>query len=212
MPFDFTLRPPRPQKSDRLFRRDQVDDPGNARLRSAPNAYTLGYRRAADRLVQYAMANQAECNTLAYPIVFLYRHHIELALKRVIYCVPGVLRRELTSQEREHLGKHKLDLLWHDLEPIFESICEAVGWEKPNSADVEGTREYIRQLSEVDPISMTFRYWASKDGNPSLPANLDVFNIRHFSEMMGRLADYLEALDIATTAADQMLDDLNNAY
>jgi hypothetical protein len=157
------------------------------------------------------LANQQELSTLAYPIAFLYRHHIELALKRIIQSVPGVLGRELTDHERGHLGSHKLDLLWQDLEPIFGEICRAVGWEKPEKADLEGTREYIRQLSAVDPSSENFRYWKSRDGAPSLPS-LDTFSIPHFSEMMERLADFIEALDTATAAADQMLDDLNSAY
>lgn len=211
MPFDFTSRPPRPRKSDQLFRRDLVGEPGNAFLRSGPDAYTRGYRRAAEHLVQFALANQQELSMLTYPIVFLYRHHIELALKRIIHSVPGVLGRELTNDERGHLRNHKLDLLWQDLEPIFGEICDAVGWEKPGGADLEGTREHIRQLSAADPSSENFRYWKTKDGMPSLPS-LDTFSIRHFSEMMERLADFIEALDTATAAAGQMLDDLNSEY
>jgi hypothetical protein len=210
--FDFKSRPPRPRKGDRLFRCDLPGEPDNARLRCDPDAYTIGYRRAAEHLVQYVLAHQRESGSLAYPIVFLYRHHIELALKRIIYCTPGVLRRDLTKSEQDHLRDHDLCQLWHDLEPIFASICEAVNWEKPKAADLEGIREYVRQLSAVDPLSTSFRYWKSKTGNPSLPASLHSFNIRHFSEMMGRLADFIEALDTATTAASEMLDDLDNAH
>lgn len=134
------------------------------------------------------------------------------AAKRIIYCTPGVLRRDLTKSEQDHLRNHDLCQLWHDLEPIFASVCKAVNWEKPKAADLEGIREYVRQLSAVDPLSTSFRYWKSKAGDPSLPASLQSFNIRHFSEMIGRLADFIEALDTATTAASEMLDDLDNAY
>jgi hypothetical protein len=212
MAFDFKSGPPRPRKDDRLFLCDLPDEPDNVRLRCDPDSYTVGYRRAAEHLVQYVLAHQREAGTLAYPIVFLYRHHIELALKRIIYCTPGVLRRDLTKSEKDHLRDHDLCQLWHDLEPIFASICEAVSWKKPKAADLEGVREYIRQLSVVDPFSTSFRYWKSKRGNPSLQATPYSFNIRHFSEMMGRLADFLEALDTATTAADEMLSNLDNAH
>jgi hypothetical protein len=177
MPFDFTARPPRPRKGDQLFRSDVPDEAGgNTRLGSNPDAYTRGYRHAAEQLSQYALAHQRDCGPLAYPIVFLYRHHIELALKRIIFCVPWVLRRGLTDQEKKNLGNHRLDMLWADLEPIFESICEAVGWDKPEADDLEGMHEYVRQLSAVDPLSTNFRYWKSKKGKPSLPASLGSFN------------------------------------
>jgi hypothetical protein len=98
------------------------------------------------------------------------------------------------------------------LEPIFESICEAVNWSKPDADDIEGIRGYISQLSAIDPLSMNFRYWKSKNGKPSLPDNFNSFNIRHFSEMMGHLADFIDALDAATTAAGGMRDDFDDAY
>lgn len=211
MAFDFNSRPPRPRNVDRLFRCDLPCEHGNARLLSDPDAYTIGYRRAAEHLVQYVLAHQGEPGSLVYPIVFLYRHHVELALKRIIYWAPGILRRDLTKPEQDHLRAHDLRQLWHDLEPIFASICEAVNWGKPKVADLEGIREYVRQLSEVDPLSTSFRYWKSKAGNPSWPASLHSFNIRHFSEMMSRLTDFVDGLATAAAAAGGMLDDLDNA-
>jgi len=77
---------------------------------------------------------------------------------------------------------------------------------------LEGVREYVRQLSAIDPTSTNFRYWKSKDGNPSLPDGLRSFNIRHFSEMMSRLADFIEALGTATAAAGEMRDDCDDAF
>jgi hypothetical protein len=213
MAFDFKSARPRLRKGDQLFQSDLSDLTGNVRLGSSPDAYTLGYRRAAEHLVQDILVNQREGDYLVYPIVFLYRHHIELAIKRIIACVPWVLRRELTVHEKSHLTKdHRLEILWDDLEPIFASICEAVNWSKPDAADLQGVRDYIRQLSEVDPSSLSFRYWKTTDGKRSLPEDFRSFNIRHFSEMMGHFADFIEALDAATTAAGEMRDDFDDAF
>ena len=212
MAFDFKSVPPRPRKGDRLFRCDLPGESDNVRLHCDPAAYTLGYRRAAEHLVQHVLAHPRESGSLTIPILFLYRHHVELSLKRIIYCTPGLLRRDLTKSEQTHLEQHDLCQLWHDLEPILAGIFEAVNWEKPKAPDLDGIREYVRQLARVDPFSTSFRYWKTKSGSSSLPASLSDFNIRHFSEMMGRLADFVEALDTATTAASEMLDDLDNAY
>jgi hypothetical protein len=211
--FDFTSRPPRPRKSDRLFQSDLPDDPcDHSHLGCDPDAYTLGYRRAAEHLLTCALAKPRECGSLAYPIVFLYRHHTELALKRIIYWIPWILKRDLTEQEVKNLVSHKLDRIWGDLEPAFGSVCEAVGWNKPAKADLDGIREYICQLSAIDPNSMNFRYWRQKDGAPSLRDDLQAFNIRHFAEMMGRLADFIEALGTAMAAAGEMRDDCDDAF
>ena len=212
MAFDFTSRPPRPRKDDRLFRCDLPCESDNVRLCCDPDAYKIGYRRAAEHVVQYVLGHPRESGSLTLPFLFLYRHHVELALKRIIYCTPGLLRRDLTKSELAHLEHHDLCQLWHDLEPILASIFEAVNWKKPKAEDLDGIREYVRQLAGVDPFSTRFRYWKSKGGNSSLPATLPDFNIRHFSEMMGRLADFLEALDTATTAVSEMLEELDNAH
>jgi hypothetical protein len=57
----------------------------NACLRNGDEyAYREGYRKGAQILVRAVEETQSDQDFLVYPIVFLYRHHIELALKRVI--------------------------------------------------------------------------------------------------------------------------------
>jgi hypothetical protein len=212
MPFHLASRPPRPRKSDSLFQSSSPEDFGTRPLDRSPIAYTYGYRKGAEHLAQSALANRREGDFLVYPIVFLYRHHLELMLKRIVYGAPSILKRDLTDKERMHLQDHRLDLLWGDIEPIFTEICEAVNWNKPEQADLEGARHYFQQLTLIDPSSMNFRYWKTKDGKSALPTSLDSLNIQHFSEMMCRLADFIEGLDAASTAAGQMLDDLDSPY
>jgi hypothetical protein len=66
MAFDFKSGRPRLRKGDCLFRSDLPDEVGgNIYLRSNPDAYTLGYRRAAVQLSQYVLAHQRECDSLA---------------------------------------------------------------------------------------------------------------------------------------------------
>ena len=158
-----------------------------------PIAYTEGYRRGAVRLVEHIVEKHRDQDFLVYPIIFLYRHHIELALKRMIARTPHLLERPLSDVEKQHLGKHRLDWLWQDLKPILAAIAEAAGWSPLDSADVEGVDDYIRQLSSLDPDSFCFRYWHSKKGSRSLPEDLKHINLRHFADMMERLANYLDA-------------------
>lgn len=208
--------PPSPRKGDVLFRGDLPDWANNACLNVLRNgditAYTEGYRRGAEQLVQHVVEHQRDRDFLVYPIIFLYRHHLELALKRIIRRSPRLLNRELTDSETSHLKKHRLDLLWGDLKPMFTEIYEAVGWGKPDAADVEGADDYIRQLSRLDPYSLSFRYAHSNEGKSLLPEDLTHINLRHFAEMMSRLVSYIDGIDTGTSVVNEWHDDMEAGY
>jgi hypothetical protein len=82
---------------------------------------------------------------------------------------------------------------------MAKAISEAAGWDELPSADVEGIDDYIAQLCKVDPRSYSLRYAHSKKGNPSLPKELTHINLRHFGELMERMANYLYGLEAATS-------------
>jgi hypothetical protein len=194
--------PPPPRKEDVLFRDDLPDWGNNACLSHWGSgnhyAYTEGYLRGARTLVERVVSTSRDQDVLLYPIIFLYRHHIELVLKKLIARSPYLIDRELTDAEKQHLCRHRLDLLWNDLKPMMEDICKAAGWDRLDPEDAAGIDSYIRQLVKLDPDSYSFRYTHSKKGDPSLPSDLKRINVRHFSEMMERLASYLDTLDTAT--------------
>lgn len=206
---DHSLTPQPPSKEDVLFRGDLLDWQNNACLnvkvsRGDGIAYMEGYRRGALKLVEHVVDNHRDQDFLVYPIIFLYRHHIELVLKRIIERAPYLLDRDLSQAEQKHLeSSHRLNVLWQDLKPMFIAICEAVGWGRPDAKDISGIDSYIRQLCELDPDSMRFRYNSLKNGDPSLPPELKGINLRHFAEMMERLATYFEGIDLATADIEE---------
>lgn len=151
-------------------------------------------------------------NLLVYPIIFLYQHHLELAFKRIMRRVPSLLSRDLTRDEQCHLDKHRLDSLWQDLKPMFTEILEAVGWKRPDQADIEGVDDYIRQLSKVDPDGFSWRYAHSKKLSRLLPKDLTPINLRHFAEMIDRLVTYVDLIDTATSVVEEWQDDMEAEY
>src|SRR6266849_9877987 len=104
---ELTSSPP-PRKGDLLFRGDLPDWHNNACLNVMHGydqiGYTEGYRRGARLLVEYVAENARDQDYLVYPIIFLYRHHIELALKNIIVRGPYLIDRVLTDAEKKHLG------------------------------------------------------------------------------------------------------------
>jgi phytoene dehydrogenase-like protein len=180
----------------------------NACLRQGDDyAYREGYRRGAQILVRAVGATAQDQDFLVYPIVFLYRHYVELVLKEIIRRAPYLIERELTAAEKKHLDDHRLDVLWQDFKPMSSAISEASGWAKLPKKGVEGIDDYIRQISEIDPSSYSLRYAYSKKGDPSLPKRLTHINLRHFGDLMERLSNYLWGIDVGMSAIEDMKHD-----
>lgn len=186
-----------PRKGEKLFRGDLPGREKNSCLTRDEYAYSEGYRRGARVLVQAAVEAAGDHGPLVYPIVFLYRHYIELVLKRIIRQSPYLIDRALTDAELKHLKRHRLDDLWRDFKPMAGTISRAAGWDELRPDDVEGIEDYVRQITEIDPDSYSLRYAHSQKGDPSLPKDFMHINLRHFGEVMERMADYLDGLEVA---------------
>jgi hypothetical protein len=119
---------PPPRKSDVLFG-SGTDWEMNACI-SAMNAamyYQDGYRRAALHLVDYVCEVERGQDYLVYPIVYLYRHHIELTLKSIIDAAAFVTDYALTDKDHDTLGRHDLVKLWKLVRPMLSPACELGG-------------------------------------------------------------------------------------
>jgi hypothetical protein len=189
-----------PDKSDLLVRGDLPDWINNAcvniRQQGDGYAYMEGYRKGARILVEHVMESARNQDYLVYPIVFLYRHHFELCFKKNIRRASLLLDRALTQQQKKHLGEHNLQTLWQDLKPLLIDTCRHAGWTTPSANEIDGIDSYIRQLTDLDRDSYSFRYEVSKKQVPSLPKNLRRINLRHFAHMLEKLAYYFDGIDI----------------
>lgn len=130
---------------------------------------------------------------LAYPVVFLYRHSLELYMKAVILVAAPMLKiKEMHEINRENLLKtHSLDKLRQELERVFK----AYGWEwdlgTPKFRTLEDFRNTISELHEVDKGSYAFRYPLDTKSNPSLGSHFR-FNLLDFCEVLDSLFPVLE--------------------
>ena len=119
---------PPPRKSDVLFG-SGTDWQANACVKSihAAMAYQDGYRRAALHLAEYVCEEGRGQDYLVYPIVYLYRHHIELTLKSIIDAAAFVTDQMMTKKEFDTLGHHDLARLWKLARPMLKPACELGG-------------------------------------------------------------------------------------
>lgn len=81
--------------------------------------YIDGYKMAADELAKKIHETGVNQDYLVYPIVFLYRQHLELILKSVIKSARQLLRTE----EQGHPTHHKLKDLW----PLAKELRKKYG-------------------------------------------------------------------------------------
>lgn len=146
--------------------------------------YIAGYRIAADSLAAQVIEDRGYQDALVYPIMFLYRHYIELCLKYIIHT-----GRKLLTDERVSRTGHKIDEIWADAKGIIREISSS-----EDTEEMEFTDRVIKEWGAADPSSTAFRYPKDKEGNNSIPANITHINLRQLRQRMGKVGDFLESV------------------
>ena len=180
-----------------LVRDDLPDWENNACLNVVAGgedyAYIEGYLRAGRTIARHVVETGRSQDLLVYPMVFLYRHHVELVLKWILVRAVFLLDLESHGDLEAHFGTHGLGQLWQDLRPMLPRIYAQAGWDGVDTDELEGVESYIQQLQQLDATSISFRYARTRKGGPSLPDGLRRINVRHFAETMERLVAFLDA-------------------
>jgi hypothetical protein len=154
------------------------------------NLYATGYKEAADILSERVLNSRQLTDALVYPIIFLYRHYLELRLKELINSGQALLGQ---TPDLKHV--HNLGSLWSICRRIFEQV-----WPGSPVDDLNKIEECVKQLATIDPQSMSFRYPVTKDGVATLPPSLKHIDIRTIHEELNDVADSLDAASLGISA------------
>ncbi|WP_373181285.1 hypothetical protein [Clostridium butyricum] len=151
--------------------------------------YMEGYKEAADNLIEHATnsKNIKILDTLVFPICFLYRQYLELVMKSIFLKYSGV-----SEEEKVNVIKgvsHSLVKIWDKIVPIISE--EAT---KDEMEDINIVADYIRQFSDFDKSSFTFRYPINKKIDLLFNEDkfLDLINLR---ERMNELYNFFGGCD-----------------
>jgi hypothetical protein len=167
-----------------------ADDPEQHRMRMA--TMVTGYKGAADALVDQAGKGTAERDSLVYPIVFLYRHYIELELKQLIWIYGPKVGVE------PNWKSHDIRHLW----ALFTKMTKA--WSVIDEGDAEKiVGRHVAAFAKLDPGSFSFRYTMDTDGEP-MPIGRDRLDLNH-------LRDIMKTVDAFFVGTDGYLDALDGA-
>ncbi len=152
----------------------------------------MGYRLAARRLVDSALADGGDQDFLIGPIAFLYRQSVELSLKHVI-----ALGGALDGTGRTAPLGHDLRVLWRGARAVIRRVDAGA---EPTCVQVAAI---IDEMAATDPGSDAFRYPTRRDGTPSWPADLTHIDMKQLGEVMDELCERLEAAgDMVDAAVD----------
>jgi hypothetical protein len=143
--------------------------------------YLEGYRTAAEFMSGHVLKNRHDVEVLVVPILFCYRHWVELRLKDL-----WALRQTLANEESPPLGTHDLRALWGHVRPLFEEV-----WPDGDRAELDRLEVILHELADADPRE-SFRYSVGKDGTPSLPEDLVRINVLNVRRVMAKVAILLD--------------------
>jgi hypothetical protein len=119
-------------------------------------------------------------NQSAMPILFLYRHYLEIALK-------DVLDRSKVfdlSQSEERFG-HDLNLLWVETEPLLKALVDEK-W-------LRSIAQAVNLFGVVDKRADGFRYATNPKGDPQMPKNAHVV----YHELIAEMDEVHATIDLA---------------
>lgn len=152
--------------------------------------YVHAYRKSADYLYKKALDTMDSDNdselaaTFYFPICYLYRNAIELALKNLCF---------LSSENNEaleviHGKKHKLESIWKH---IKKSYPLKFNFDIPLKYKEEIDKA-LKIIHEADPTSSKFRYPIDKNleyyqNNSQLHLAFDYYHLRHCLEIIEAL-------------------------
>ncbi len=145
-----------------------------------------GFLTAAEALTKSLRADSLHPHLLVYPLVFCFRHYLELMLKHLL--------RTLRSFAPLKEGQLATVLGQHGIKPLFDLILEAsrnVG--NSSFAESEDAKILAMRINEIhskDASSYAFRYTQTKDGRPAVTPNTS-FDLEAFSNEMKEVAAIL---------------------
>ena len=142
--------------------------------------YQKGYRRAAEAVVASTTDDRPQdLDELIYPVVFLYRHLLELDLK------------ELVAYGSDTIETHDLAGLWRSARSILEREVNIP------AERIDAVASRIMELHDLDARATAFRYAYKREelgGGRSVSGRV---NLKVFAQRAQSLCDTLEAWDIA---------------
>lgn len=154
--------------------------------------FAEGYFHAASKLAEDLLSRTGFPDFDAYPVVFLYRHSLELYLKNVIYKSALLMAfKRLDDIDAKLYNNHDLIMLSGKATVILRRLF-------PHDEGLQRFSDTVlrvsSEFSDIDANSFAYRYPIDRQGNPSTRPH-QVVNLETLSRTMNDLLEGLDTLD-----------------
>lgn len=178
---------------DSMF--EQLVSPGLGML------YRDGYHFAGDvlalRFLEHPDPNDTNSG-LMYPMLYCYRHFIEISLKALIQ-VCSKLSGTRIADSLNLTNEHSLARLWNEANRLSHEAFPP----HPNDATTDKAVEsLINEFNQIDPDSQTFRYDTDKSGK-SVIKKLPEVDLQQLITTMAKLKTFFDGCEMY---ADHLID------
>lgn len=151
------------------------------------SAACSSYLRATEVLLQHVIEKEADLDGLVLPILFNWRHYLELRCKTI--CVDGaVIAGDVAALDKSH----DLRRLWR----VARAHLVAVFPEEARDDVLSPIDAHIEELGDIDPRAMTFRYTVDLGHKSLLPPRLRHVAYAELLETIERVSSLLEGADV----------------
>jgi len=152
------------------------------------------YKEAGDSLIEHISEGTWHRDALAFPILFLYRHYLELRIKELILAGAPLVTASINVSSL--FQQHDLLHLWTKLRPILEAL-----WDDPQSkAHDDAVEARIKEMNAIDSRSISFRYPTDRSGRRSI-TGLPYLNLRHVKDVIQAMSNVLDGASIGIDEA-----------
>jgi hypothetical protein len=161
--------------------------------------YKYDYQEAANLLLSNAIKTKKR-NSMVFPMIFLYRHYIELSLKEII-----LNTWEFLGINSPFPQGHKIDKLWETCRDCLQKADKLVDptfakspeYRKQIVQEYENLEKDLQKFSEIDPDSEHFRYPVDNHGNPINIDNEKLIELlKELPELTKRISYNLDGLSV----------------
>ncbi len=148
-------------------------------------SYCMAYKEAADILVNKSLSERDTffLDLLVIPVLFLYRHYIEISLKSFIIEYSLETDEELVNKFKGAKG-HNLINLWSEYYKINKKYLAK---KEKNTFNI--VEEYIKDFNKHDEISTNFRYPVNTKLELNFREN-QIINLKHLKEVLDEIEGF----------------------
>jgi hypothetical protein len=156
--------------------------------------FAQGYHEAGKRLAGMLAASPGYRDFDGYPILFLYRHALELYMKAIVYRGAQLLHLlDTGAVDTSKLFRvHRLSLLLPGVKAVFDGIGWTWEMDTAGINSFEDFEELVHGIEELDPESYNFWYPTDTEGQAAL-SHHTVVNPVAFSLNMDPILDLLDS-------------------